>query len=237
MHSDPLYWLKNLVIMAREDDNEGEEDQGDAGDNGDDNSEESESQEDSSSDSDSSDDEDEGDEEDTAKLKAALKKERLLRRKAERDARRARKGTPKQDEDQSDSDEGESKEDARLRRKLDASEQRSRKLAEGFRKKSIDDAILTEARKQGFIDPTDALTDDIRGEVDYEQDKDDPTQVDIDTESVEDAVKDLADRKKHLVGKGSPGTPSGGKFRRKQGSNDDEPTNDKVLKSRYASLN
>lgn len=237
MENDPLYWLKNLIITAREGDDDEGDDQNDAGDNGDDNGEEGEGQEETSGSSDDEKSGDEDDEEDVAKLKAALKKERLLRREKERELRKAKRTRQSAPEESSEEESASDKEADKIRRKLESEQQRTRRLAEGFRKKSIDDAILTEARKQGFIDPTDALTDDIRSDVDYEQDRDDPTLVDIDMDSVEDAVKDLADRKKHLVGKGSPGTPSGGKFRRKQGSGDDDKGNEATLKNRYPSLN
>jgi hypothetical protein len=237
--SDPLYWLHNLLITAREDDDKKDEDQDDEGDDGDDDGEEGEDEgQDSGADSKSDKDKDEDDEDDPAKLKEALKKERRLRRRFEREARRAtKKSTAKDDEGQGDDSGADDKEGAKLRKKLDSSEQRSRRLAEGFRKKLIDDAIVAEARKQGFIDPTDALLDDIRDEVDYEQDKDDPSQVEIDTDSVEDAVKDLADRKKHLIG--SPEdrkNKSGGKFKGKRGGSDGDKSTEEKLRDEYPSL-
>lgn len=235
MQSDPLYWLKNLVITAREENDDDKNDnQNDASDDGSDDGEEGEDQgEDSGSDSDKDDD----DEENLDKLKEALKKERRLRREKERELRRAKRGTkaPAQEESSGD-DDGEPKQDDKLRRKLESEQQRTRRLAEGFRKREIDAAIERAARKAGFIDPTDALTDDIRAEIDYEQDKDDPSQIEVDLDSVEDAVKDLADRKKHLVGKAGPENKSGGKFRRKPGSEDDSGKQMSALQEHYPSL-
>ena len=237
MQSDPLYWLQNLIITAREgEEDEGDEDQGDEGnDDGDD----GEEGEDEGQGSDSGSDKDEDEEDDPAKLKEALKKERRLRRKAERDARRATKKSAAKADEGDQGDEGtDDKEAVKLRTKLERSEQKNRRLAEGFRKREIDAAIVNEARRQGFIDPTDALRDDIRDEVDWEQDKDDPSQVEVDMDSVKEAVEDLADRKKHLIGTPGDGkTKSGGKFRRKQGSQEGEKTDEQVLKERYASLN
>lgn len=233
MKTDPLYWLRNLVISGREgdEDDEGNDSDDEGNDSGDDGQEDEDQENDKG---DSSDNED-----DPEKLKArlakadeALKKERKLRREAQRDARAKKRTQAASD----DAEEVEDKDKAKLQKKVSASEEKVARLAKGFRTKAIDDAIKDEARKQGFIDPTDALLDSVRAEVDYEQNDDDPSDVDIDFESVEDAVKDLASRKKHLIGSGTPGGKSGGKFRKKQGANDDGGPNLTQLQQDYPSL-
>jgi single-stranded DNA-binding protein len=73
--------------------------------------------------------------------------------------------------------------------------------------------------------------------VDWEQDSEDPSQVEIDMDSVQEAVEDLADRKKHLIGTPGEGKPkSGGKFKRKQNSSDDGDASKQVLLENYPSL-
>lgn len=226
-------WLRGLTIVGREEDEDEDEDPddegGDKGGSGDD--DENEDDDDNSGDG----DDDAGD--DPVKLKEklaakeeALRKERSLRRKAEREARKKKRTRPEPDDKKKGAD-------SELQKQLEAERQRGAKLAEGLRKKSIDDAILEAARNEGFIDPTDALTDDIRKEVDWDQDEEDPTDIDIDEESVIDAVKNLAAKKKHLVGEAPPKNPSGGKFKKRRGSGDkDEKSEEQVMKERYPAL-
>lgn len=182
-------------------------------------------------------DDDEGDDgDDPKKLKEkleakekALRQERKLRRQAQREARQA-KGK-KADDDKSG-------EDDEAKKQLEAERTKNTRLADRLRKKEIDDAIREAATKLNFIDPTDALIDDVRREIDFDQDKDDPTDIDIDLDSVRDAVKELADRKKHLIGKPGEGNPSGGRFSSRRRKQDDGDNNTKLgtLQSRYPSL-
>lgn len=221
MHSTELpYWLQNLTICGREDDenNEGNEDQEDEG-NEDEDEGEGDGEEEGTG---------EGDDLD-AKVKAlekALREERQLRRKAERDAKRKarQKSTEKKTEDE-----------AQTQEQLRVAEERTQRLAAGLLRKEVDDAIKEAARSMGFIDPTDALTDDIRREVDADQDEDDPTDIDIDMDSVKDAVKALADKKKHLIGKALPDTRSGSKFRKKSSASEDS-IDEAALQANYPSL-
>lgn len=221
MQTELPFWLQGLIIVGRDDDeNEDKDDQ----DNDDDNDEEDEG-DNEDDDKDGSSDSDEDDEltKKVDALSEALKKERRLRRQAEREARKA--GKKKADaQDQQDA--------AEAQKALQAAEEKTRRLADGLRRREIDNAILEAARSEGFIDPTDALTDDIRKAVDVDQDDEDPTDIDIDLDSVTDAVKKLANKKKHLVGKALPNEPSGGKFRRKG----EKKTDEKALEDLYPSL-
>lgn len=226
MNIDDLTYWQNLIIVGREDDDEegdGEDDEGhDDGDDG-------EEGEDEGGQGGSDSDKEEGEDPD-AKIKAlekALTDERRLRRKAERESKR--KGRQKAKEEKS-SDDQETQEQLR------AAHEKTQRLAQGLLNQKRDAAILAEARKQGFIDPTDALTDDIREDVDIDQDEDDPSDIDVDYDSVADAVRDLANRKKHLVGNGTPNTPSGSR-RRKGGPKTDEELSDQNLRQNYPSLN
>lgn len=221
MHKEELpYWLQNLVVVGREEDEADENDEGQDDEGDEDGEDEGDEEAKGGSDNDGDDQKAKID-----ALEKALRDERRLRRKAERDAKRKKR--------QEDSDKDKT-EDAETQQKLKAAEEKTQRLAEGFLSRAVDTAILEEARKQGFIDPTDALLDDIRKAVDADQDDEDPTDIDIDPSSVKDAVKNLANRKKHLVGKGTPGEPSGGKFRRK-GRSDDQ-ADDQVLMEHYPSL-
>lgn len=218
------YWLQTLVIIGREDDDDKDDDKDSDADK--DDEDEDDDQDDKDKD-DKGDDDKDSPEKVEADLRAALAKERKLRRTAEREARKASK---KASTDKTDKDEKETAE------KLQASEQKTAKLAEGFRRNEVEKAVLAEARKLGFIDPTDALISSVLKEVDVDQDEEDPTDVEVDLESVEDAVKELARKKKHLIGEPGSGTggKSGGKFRKK-GNNDDKAS-DTVLTEHYPSL-
>lgn len=229
MHTDDLLpWLKNLIIVGREEDDEGNDSEDDESDDAGDNGEEGEGESSNNDDSDDGDD----DENDPVKLRAALeaknkalREERKLRRKAEREARRKGKQA---------TTEKKTEEDVEAAEKVKNAEARAEKLAKGFKDKAVEDAVKLEARKQGFIDETDALLPSILREVDADQDDEDPTDVEVDLDSVKDAIAELASKKPHLVGKGTPGEPSGGKFR-KRGKKDDE-ADGKVLESHYPSL-
>lgn len=221
MQTDIPFWLQGLTIIGRDGDEDPNDQDQDNSDDVDDDDEDGENPDDSSSkdgpDDDSNNNELEG-------LKEALRKERRLRRQAEREARKAAK---KKDNDKEQQDLAQTQE------ALKAAETRSQRLAQGLLRREVDNAILEEARSLGFIDPTDALTDDIRKAVDSDQDDEDPTDIDIDRDSVRDAVKALANKKKHLVGKAMPTERSGGKFRKKS---EDDRASDSALTEHYPSL-
>lgn len=160
-------------------------------------------------------------------LDKALREERQLRRKAEREARKNK--TKKVTETKQ-------AEDKELQQQLETAKSRTEKLARGFLDSAIEKAVTDEARKQKFIDPTDALIKDVLGNIDADQDDDDPTDIDIDMDSVHDAVKDLADRKKHLVGDGTPGTPSGSRFRKSSREKNSTDAEKQMLEQNYPSL-
>lgn len=216
---DNLEWLRSLIIIGREDDDEGNDD-------GDDDLEDQEG------DDDEGDDEggdDEGEEESPEELRKALEKtkkalreERLKARKALREARRT---TKKRTEAKDDKDLNET------RQQLTSEQEKTSKLASRLLDRSRDQAILAEARKQGFIDETDALTDMVRNDVDFDQDDDDPSDIEIDSDSVKDAIAALIDKKPHLVGKnpdGTPTTPSGKRMGKKKNADEDKLSDEKL---------
>jgi hypothetical protein len=215
-----LEWLSNTIITGREEgDDEGDE--GDEGDDGEDNGEEGEGE---GGEGDTGDGE--TDYEARAKaLEESLKRERKLRRTAEREARKAKKTTATKEEKDTSED---------LQKQLLAQEEKTQKLATRLRTSAIDTAILEAARDAGFIDPSDALTDEVRRQVDIDQDDEDPSDIDVDEDTVIEAVKKLAAKKKHLVTPAGGGEPSGGKFRKKGQTQD--KASDQVLQEHYPSL-
>lgn len=74
-----------------------------------------------------------------------------------------------------------------------------KKLATGFRDSAVRAAIMAEATKQNFADPSDAVTADVIAALGVEQDEDDPTKVEIDSDSVAKALKALAKQKPHWL--------------------------------------
>lgn len=211
------HWLNTLIIVGREDD-----DDKDDKDLEDDKDSEDDDQDDDK-DKDKGDSDNDDPEVKIAALEKALADERSVRRKIEREARKAKKKPPEE----------KAKDDQEAATKLAASEARIALLAEGFLKKEIEKAVLAEARKQGFIDETDAVIESVLKEIDADQDEEDPSDVEVDLTSVEDAVKALAKKKKHLIGEAGPGGKSGGKFRKKV---TDDKAGDTALVEHYPSL-
>lgn len=223
------FWLTNALIFGREDDNEGGK-QDNEGDDPEDNGEEGEGEGEGEGGSEGGSD----DEDDPAALKKALaeerrknKEERRLRRKAERDAR-AKKTSDKKAEENEDL--------AQTKTELQSEREKGQRLAARLLKKERDDAILAAARKAGFIDPTDALTDDIRQQVEVDQDPEDPADIEVDEDSAAEAVRKLANKKKHLVGKPNDGEPSGGRFSRKGKNGAKDELDEETLAELYPGL-
>jgi hypothetical protein len=198
------YWLQNTIIIGRE----GEDDSNDEGD-------------DSGDDDQDDEDEDKGGDAERKKVK----EERRARRKAEREAREAK---------QAKDDDAEAKELDKEKKAREASDSKVGRLAARLLEKELTDAIMAEARNQKFIDPSDALLDEVRKAIDYDQDDEDPSDIDIDEDTVKAAVTKLAKKKAHLIGKPNEGEPSGSRFRtngKPAGKTDEE-----ALKGLYPSL-
>lgn len=223
-------WLLNLSLRFREDDDDKDDDEGDeadeAEDEEDDESEEEDDKDKSEDDKDKSKKSKKGQaDDDLAELKKALRDERQKRRKAEREARQAKTAT-------ADKEDKENAEEAA--QKLQAAEEKTKRLATRLRKTEVERAVIEAATKAGYIDPTDALTDAVLREIDVDQDEDDPSDIEVDLDSVTDAVKDYAAKKKHLIGQGTPGSRSGSKLKKKKG--DSGKLTDQKLQATYPSL-
>lgn len=239
MATELPYWLllESLTVCGREDD--------DADDSSDDGSEDDDDGDDGDDSSDDSSDDSkkknkEGDEENVQGLLSALKAERTQRRAAEKRAKAAEKKLnigKKKTQDDDGGDDG-SKDDSEVQEKLRSEQTKTTRLAERLRLREIDAAIIQAAQEAGFIDPTDAVTDFIRSQVEYDQDEDDPAEIEVDLDTVEDAVKKLARKKKHLVGEvpDKNRQKSGSKFRKKAGDDGDKSSMEKTLQANYPSL-
>jgi len=224
-------WMReNFVVFGAEGEGDGDggEDSSDSGDDGDDEGDDEDEEDDDS---------DLGDEEkNPVKLKSALEKERLARREAEKKAKtlekeKAREQRLRDRKKQSDTDEL-----ATAKKELEESNQKSTRLAAGFKRTALDRAIETAATALKFRDTDDALKLVDRDLIDVEQDEDEPDKVDIDKDSVKRAVKKLADAKKHLLQSGTEdGGRTGSQFGN-SGNSNKKPTKDEELKKKYSSL-
>lgn len=237
-------WLLDDILIVGFDDSEEDE------------SEEEESDEEESEDDDESEEDEESEEEEDdekaeleqakAQLKKALNKERKDRREAQKQMKSLQKqldelkpkgsgGSGKGGK----SDDEKSEEDAESKRKLAAAEARSERLAERLARSAVDTAIIqvaAEAKMPKFTDVEDVLKLLNRDEIDFEQDDEDPSSVDVDKETIRDALKDLAKTKKHLLigDNGKGGGKTGSKFG--GGNSNRGKTSMDALKKKYPAL-
>lgn len=223
----PLH-LRNLVIRGFEDDPKKEKKDDDpdkkTGKESDDDSEDD--------DDDDDDDDDKGKEkkepENNDGLKSALAKER----KAAKDANRALKAAQKRldeidSKDKSDSDKA--KDDA------SKAESKATKLAVRLKDTAVDNVIIRLGGKQKFRDIDDALKLIDRSAIEVDQDEDDPSEVDIDEDSVKSALEKLAKAKPHLILAEGQEDKSGSKFNGKKKS--DKDADEETLRTKYTALN
>ena len=224
-----LMALMPEVIFGAEED-EIDDDETVDGEDNDDN--DSSNQSDSENDGDNEDeDEDENDDADSGKKPkedgrtTALKAERKLRReKAAENARLRRENEALKRKDMEETE----RLQLELKDALEANETtntRYQKLVDGYRNSAIKDAILREAEKQNFIDPSDVVNHlagvDLAELFSVEQDEDDPSVIDIDLKAVSSEIKKLATSKPHYINKGTEdgqrsGSGFGGSRRKKK---------------------
>lgn len=182
-------WLSQLDALTFHDEDEDEDpEDSDEDEDGEENDEEDPD--------DSSEDEDE--DEDPAKgLKSALKKERAARKKADKELKALKKAEQQRKAKTSETDKA--KGDAQ-----EASEKAAR-LAAKLLENAVDTAIIKAVQKvklpddARFADVDDAIRLLDRGNLDVEQDEDDPAEVEIDEEVLMKALKKLAKSKPHLL--------------------------------------
>jgi hypothetical protein len=220
--------LPYLIIGAEGDgDGEGEGGENGAGDSGDGSGDGDPGDGDGDADGDS-DGSDDGEKPDVKGLKSALEKERAANKQKDKELKALRKAKEaKENAEKSDVERAEAERTAAVAK--------AEKLAEGFLRTNINGAIRRAAEKAGFIDPDDAVGSISREDITFEQDEDDPSDVDIDQKSVEKAVKALATKKPHFVKSGTDdggasGSQFGGSKQKGKKSSDDQ------LRERYPSL-
>lgn len=144
-----------------------------------------------------------------AALKKALENQRKITKAQDKELAAFRKAKQTQAD-------AEKTEVERLAGEKTRGEEKVAKLAEGFKKSAVEKAVLAAAAKAKFRDPTDALRSEVIAAIGVEQDEDDPTTVEIDADTVAEAIKKLAKSKPHYLagpaGTQGSGAPSGSKF-------------------------
>lgn len=192
--------------------------------------------EDADDNDDSDDDKDDADDsrdagaaEDTAALKKALQEERAQRKALEKEKKINERARQRKEQ-------GDSAALKQAEEDLDAARKRTEKLAAGYKKTAVDRAIEKVATTLKFRDTEDALLLVDRSAILVDQDEDDPSQVDIDADSVKKAVKALADKKKHLLATGTEdGEPTGSQFGNRNNGNRKKSTEEEY-KAKYSAL-
>lgn len=240
--TDPWWLTEGIDIIGFEDDDEESEDE--ETDEEDDSDEDSEEEDDSENEDDPDEDEDEDEEsedddtakgkrkkDDTAGLKSALRKERLARKKAERELRKLKPPVKKK----AKSKEGEKPDDEEDESKSTPNPEEAAKtarLAVKLRNNAVDTAILSFG--DGFKSTKELLALIDRSEIDVDQDEDDPSEIDVDLETVEEAVKALRKSSPHLLKTTRSTTKSGSKFGGKRSKSTKQ--SEEALKKKYAAL-
>lgn len=157
---------------------------------------------------------------DFEELQNALAKERRANKVKERQLRAATvTKTTKEAE------ENETLEDAKKREA--ASNSKVEKLAAGILKRDIDSKIRQAARDLKFIDVEDAVNGVDRSAIVFDQDDEDPSDVDVDEDTVKAVVKALSVKKPHFINRGTSdgdptGNPHGGSRRKKKQTDEEE---------------
>lgn len=217
-------WWLNLELFGFEDDDDDDLDDDDEDADTDEDEDEEDEESDDDEDDEDSDEDDEDEDDDSEKekkskskgkniagLKSALRKERMGRKRAERELRQI-KARRKANTDKSTSKDKKDKSEDKEEVEETGPSEREKRLAASLLSTAVDRAILAVAQKQKFLDPEDAVKLISRKDIVVDQDDEDPTDIDIDEESIEDAVKALAKKKKHLINRGtSPNGKTGSK--------------------------
>lgn len=160
-------------------------------------------------------------------LKSALEKERQNNRKLSKDLRRFQKA-------EAEAEMAKKTELEQAQAREEAATKRVQSLAQALLTTQLHNRIAHEAASMGFIDTDDAIKGVDISSIEYEQDEEDPTQVDIDVKSIKAALKDLSTKKPHYLRTGTDdgdptGTPHGGRKKKKR-------TSEQTYRDRYPSL-
>jgi len=220
---DEEFWsLWPGVILGAEEDGDSNDDEG-----SDDENDENQGDDDAEGSDDSADDENQSKEDDKAKLLKALAAERRNNKKLDRENRRLKAAKATED-----SEEKTTIETAQNRER--EANARAEKLAAGLLQRDINAAITRAAQELKFLDPDDAISGVDRGLIIADQDDEDPTDIDIDMDTVKAAVKALATKKPHYLSTGTDdGKPSGSPF---GGKGKKKVNEEEALRELYPSL-
>lgn len=226
MDSNFPYWLQPGMIIwgAEEENSNGSDDSNDSDDDSDEDGSNDDSGDGGNEESGTDESNSEGN---TAGLKKALQEERRKARESERKLKKIER-----DQQRASASKDDLLKEAQT--ELETTNQRVTKLSNGFLNLKLNAAIEAAARKSRFRDTDDALSMVDRSLITYDQDEDNPSDVDIDLKSVESAVKKLAGTKKHLIAAGTDdGHGTGGQFGTKGGS---KKTTEEELRAKYPNL-
>lgn len=166
-------------------------------------------------------------------LKSALATERKSNKINSREVRRLQRELKKAQEAQEERELREKSEVEQAQAREKRAQEKAERLAQGLLKREINAAIEKAAREANFIDVDDALGGVDLSKIKYEQDEDDPSDIEVDFKSVQAEVKGLAARKKHLIKSGTEdGEATGSSF----AGGSKKKSGDKDLKEIYPAL-
>lgn len=199
---------------------------GDGGDS-DDDSETEEEEDETEEEEEEEDEEGKGDNAEAKALRAALKKERTESRKNARELKKLQKERDRAKGAKDD-------EAGQLRKDAEETKQTNVRLAARLKDQAVDAAISKHAGKLKFRDVDDALKLVERGDLDIDQDEEDPTDIEIDETTIVDALKKLAKSKPHLLLADGDEGPSGGRLGSRSSSKDE--LSEEALQAKYPAL-
>lgn len=193
--------LVKLGFIVGYEDGDGSGDQGGSDDGGEDDDNDDDG---GDSDDDDDDDTDEGKppKEDTEGLRKALIAERKANKANARELKKLRRLQ------ESTKNKDETEKDAAIRER-DEEKVKTGKLATRLEREAVNSVIVRHATKLGFRDLEDALALVDRSAFVVDQDEDDPSDIDIDEDSIKVALNALKTKKPHLILSASEQRPSG----------------------------
>lgn len=164
-------------------------------------------------------------------LKSALRKERSERRRLSKEVKDLAKFRQEREDAEKD-------DVTKAKDQATSAEAKAQKLAAKLRDSALDNAIIQLAGGMGFADVDDALRLIDRATVDIDQDEDDPTEVNIDRDTVKSALEALTKAKPHLLKneEKSPPQPTGSRFNGGNKKVNDKDAQDAALREKYPAL-
>lgn len=174
------------------------------------------------------DDKGEGDGDGNEGLKRALAAERAANKKNSRELKKLRRA-------QEEAGAKDKTEVEQATEKATKAEEKAAKLATRLRKEAVDNLITKHASKLKFRDIDDALALINRGDIEVDQDEDDPDEIEVDEATVVAALTALKTKKPHLIAVDGEGNSTGHSGAGRTGGNKGEMSEEE-LKTLYPSL-